>query len=797
MKTQKIWIPENQYRKQKNKLKKQKINVVFNYSHIKLTAAMQSVLNRGFKFAVLPLKLDIAQVLTDFRRFERTMLWKEFWFGREPNEPYIPPMFKKRKQNFPRNHTAPRGLRDCLAAVRSEIADPKNRRKVANNISDDEKEALHQLIKLQKERKIVIKPCDKGAGIIILNFEEYLRAALDHLEATTATGERYYKSVNDSVLKEAKKKITTLVQEAHDNEIISKDEYSAMLPPEADMPVPGRFYCTFKVHKEHEHGKAPPPRGIVSCSGTLTENIALFVEHHIKEAGKSHETFLEDTPHFLRLIEEVNAGEDLPNNAMLVVIDVIGLYDNIPPSEGVKCVEESLNENMTSTVPPQFITRLMQVILEYSVFEFDGKKYQQQFGTSMGSKPAPPYANIFMARKVDSKIKEIARKYMENGNIAIRFLKRFLDDIFLIFFGSLMKLHEFFLEINKIHPTIKFTMSHTTPISEQQDPSCPCTPRDSIPYLDTSCTIKQGKIVTDLYRKPTDQNQYLLTSSCHPIECLDSIPFSLSLRINRVCMEEDTRDMRFQELKEMLLDRDYTPGIINAAISKARAIPRHVALRRVPRQDINSRPVFVVRYDPRLPSIPNITSRHWRSMVSENNYLKEVFPEPPLVSYKRQTNIRETLVRAKVAPARQQRVVNGMKKCNSCLACSYIKEGNTIVGKSYSGQKFKWRIGRPLSCDSLNVIYILECDKDNCKQRYIGMTENFRERIYQHVGYVRNKNMTRATGEHFNLPGHAMKNMKFSILEQVKSQDPLYAREREKVFIRKFNSFHAGINKEP
>ena len=267
----------------------------------------------------------------------------------------------------------------------------------------------------------------------------------------------------------------------------------------------------------------------------------------------------------------------------------------------------------------------MQVILDYSVFEFGGNMYQQQFGTSMGSKLAPPYANIFMANS-ESKIKEIAKKFKENGQSAIQFFKRFLDDIFLIPLGSLKKLHEFFTEINTLHPTIKFTMSHTTPITEQQDSSCPCTPSESIPSLDTSCKIKQGKIIIDLYRKPTDQNQYLLTSSCHPLECLDSIPFSLSLRIRRICMEEDTRETRFQELREMLLQREYTSGVINAAIAKARAIPRQVALRRVLRQAINTRPVFVALYNPRLPSIPNITSRHWRSMVSECNLLQRSVP---------------------------------------------------------------------------------------------------------------------------------------------------------------------------
>lgn len=41
---------------------------------------MIKVLNRGLKFAITPLKLDITQILTDFRWFERTMVWKAFWF---------------------------------------------------------------------------------------------------------------------------------------------------------------------------------------------------------------------------------------------------------------------------------------------------------------------------------------------------------------------------------------------------------------------------------------------------------------------------------------------------------------------------------------------------------------------------------------------------------------------------------------------------------------------------------------------------------------------------------------------
>ena len=110
-------------------------------------------------------------------------------------------------------------------------------------------------------------------------------------------------------------------------------------------------------------------------------------------------------------------------------------------------------------------------------------------------------------------------------------MKRFLDDIMLIFMESIIEMHAYFQEINKLHPHIKFTMSHMKLDSEKSNPqSCPCSSLESIPYLDTSCGIKDGQIITDLYRKPTDKKKYLLTSSCHPLECLDLNPFSLSMR---------------------------------------------------------------------------------------------------------------------------------------------------------------------------------------------------------------------------------------------------------------------------
>ena len=149
---------------------------------------------------------------------------------------------------------------------------------------------------------------------------------------------------------------------------------------------------------------------------------------------------------------------------------------------------------------------------------------------------------------------------------------------------------------------------------------CPCIPVTSIPFLDTSCSIKDGAIVNDLYRKPTDRNMYLLPSSCHPPEITTNIPYSLALRIVKICSNKETRDMRLQELKEMLICRDYRLQSIEGAINRAKNVSRDQSLKKKVVNYLPSRrPVFAVPYDPRLPRIPSIQAKHWRTMTTQTH----------------------------------------------------------------------------------------------------------------------------------------------------------------------------------
>ena len=64
---------------------KQQTDIIFNYSNVKLSDDMKKLLNRALNFALLPFKLDITQLLVDFNRFSRAVIWQEFWYGRKKN----------------------------------------------------------------------------------------------------------------------------------------------------------------------------------------------------------------------------------------------------------------------------------------------------------------------------------------------------------------------------------------------------------------------------------------------------------------------------------------------------------------------------------------------------------------------------------------------------------------------------------------------------------------------------------------------------------------------------------------
>ena len=182
-------------------------------------------------------------------------------------------------------------------------------------------------------------------------------------------------------------------------------------------------------------------------------------------------------------------------------------------------------------------------------------------------------------------------------------------------------------------------------------------------------------------------------------------------------------------------------------------------------------------------------------MKCQDQYLAKVFPEPPLVGFRRQRNLKDHIIRAKVppqAPPYPKREIKGMSKCGKCSICPFIREGKSIKIQN----KPNWSINKRVDCDSTNIVYLIECNIETCKKRYIGETHRrLKDRLADHRGYVTSQVVTQPTGAHFNLPGHSVADLRVTILEQVKKKCDIYRKERERYYIQKLNTLHEGLNR--
>ena len=121
--------------------------------------------------------------------------------------------------------------------------------------------------------------------------------------------------------------------------------------------------------------------------------------------------------------------------------------------------------------------------------------------------------------------------------------------------------------INSIHPTIKFTNEHSNSSNQ------------SLPFLDVQVHLNNNQIQTDLHTKPTGKHQYLLKSSGHGAHTKRTIPFSLGLRLRRICSTDHFFNKCCYELINFLALRGYSRRLLKREVNRVRNISRQEAFR--------------------------------------------------------------------------------------------------------------------------------------------------------------------------------------------------------------------------
>ena len=149
---------------------------------------------------------------------------------------------------------------------------------------------------------------------------------------------------------------------------------------------------------------------------------------------------------------------------------------------------------------------------------------------------------------------------------------------------------------------------------------------------------------------------------------------------------------------------------------------------------------FITTFNPSLPHISNIIKKHYHLLRSSDR-CKKVFPNLPVVAFRRSPNLRDLLVSAKLSSNSTNphpQLPSGPYRCGkNCATCPYISDGLTNYTFSSTGETRP--IKSNLTCETKNLIYMIQCNR--CNLQYIGETKRrLKDRFNEHRRTIDNPN---------------------------------------------------------
>lgn len=182
------------------------------------------------------------------------------------------------------------------------------------SLSMSEKDAFD---KLCRDKDTVVKPADKGGGLVILPTALYNSEVLRQLQNT-----RYYKALTSDPTRQFQSETEHFLKTAHLGGSISEKELQYLFSYSPTKPI---FYILPKIHKDLTN---PPGRPIVAGISSLTEPISNFVDFVLRPLVTSLPSYLRDTCDFLQCLSAIKK-KNLNKDITLATMDVTSLYTNI------------------------------------------------------------------------------------------------------------------------------------------------------------------------------------------------------------------------------------------------------------------------------------------------------------------------------------------------------------------------------------------------------------------------------------------------------------------------------------
>lgn len=372
--------------------------------------------------------------------------------------------------------------------------------------------------KLGERHEVIIRPADKGGGLVILDKKDYQEEMENLLKV-----ENIYQKLRSNPKKKYQRKLKTFIDKGKKLGILNLKEAEYLFSKSTKTPV---MYYTPKIHKRLHK---PPGRPIISGINSIFSRLGEYLDKYLKPIVQKGKSYLRDSQQLIQELQEIQDG----GNWILATIDVNSLYTSILQKDGLGGVEKALHEK-TGMKQQQinYILEGLKMAMECNYFWYNNNYYVQTKGVAMGARYAPSVANLFLDMWEEEYIYD--RKIPQ-----IKMYRRYIDDLIILWDGTPDTFEEFLGQMNANKYGITFTGKWNL---------------EKIEYLDLEIFKLGTSLCTRTFFKETDRNGYIPSSSCHHPRWKGNVPKGQLMRLRRNCdltadfnKQADVLIQRFQE----------------------------------------------------------------------------------------------------------------------------------------------------------------------------------------------------------------------------------------------------------
>ena len=234
-------------------------------------------------------------------------------------------------------------------------------------------------------QNIIIKPTDKGSCVMVWDRKDYLAEADSQLKDNETYESSSFKEAD---LVKLVGKSNSIFQSPRKRKLIAerKRKYLTYIGNKATNF--GKMYLLPMIHKSLAY---VPGRPFISNCSMPTKKASEFLNHHLQPIMRSGMSYIKDTNDFLSNLKNL---KKVPDNAILVTADVVGLCSSIPQNYGLEVLKKHLDNFYQKSIPTKDLVKMAEFVLENNYFHFNLNVKNQLSGTAIGTIFAPSYACI-------------------------------------------------------------------------------------------------------------------------------------------------------------------------------------------------------------------------------------------------------------------------------------------------------------------------------------------------------------------------------------------------------------------